>query len=263
MRAPPLLAASLAAVAALAGCENQAPTVQYQGAALAQAPSQEMMAAYYCPQVVSDALGVGAAACGYAFGAPPAASAMTVGFDLSFKVHNPNAFPIPVAEILTAVTVFPGETEQALGASCVVFCSAGDASCTGQPGPDSCTARSGDIRSIEDFGGAAAGLLLASGASLAAGEAPSFTMPEVIANGDAVVNARFAFGTDPLLAALEQLALQSASELAAGQQVSFAIPYRIEGTIWLDVGSLGRVALGYGPVEGTWTLPAEQLVPSF
>jgi hypothetical protein len=255
-----LFTASLAAATALAGCVNQAPTVTYQGATLAQAPSQQMMAAYYCPRVVSDPLGAGAAACELAFDAPPPASSMAVGFDLAFKVHNPNAFPVPVAEILTAVTIFPQETGQALGASCVVFCEAGEADC--QPGPGSCTSKSGDIRSIEDFGGAAAGLLVASGASLVAGEAPSFRMPEVIAGGDATVNARFTFGTDPLLAALEQLALQSVNELAAGQEVTFAIPYRVEGTVWLDVGSLGRVALGYGPVDGTWILPAERLVPS-
>jgi hypothetical protein len=262
MRANPLLTASLAAATALAGCADQAPTVDYQGATLAEAPSQQMLAAYYCPQVVPDLMGAGPAACEYAFDAPPPASSMTVGFDLGFEVHNPNAFPIPVAEILTAVTIFPGETEQALGASCVVFCSSDDPGCTGQPGPDSCTSRSGDIRSIEDFGDAATGLLLASGASLAAGEAPTFTMPEVIANGDAVVNARFTLGADPLLAGLEQLAQQSVNELALGHTVTFAIPYRVEGTIWLDVGSLGRVALGYGPVEGTWILPTEQLFSS-
>lgn len=259
MRAPSLFTASLAAATALAGCVNQAPTIEYQGATLAQAPSQRMVAAYYCPQVVSDTLGAGGTLCELAFDAPPPASSMSVGFDLAFEVHNPNAFPVPVAEILTAVTIFPDATGQALGTSCVVFCSAEEVGCTGQPAPDSCTSRSGDIRSIEDFGGAATGLLLASGASLVAGEAPSFRKPEVIAGGDAIVNARFTFGTDPLLAALEQLALQSANELAAGQEVTFAIPYRVEGTIWLDVGSLGRVALGYGPVDGTWVMPAEQL----
>lgn len=42
---------------------------------------------------------------------------------------------------------------------------------------------------------------------------------------------------------------------------SFTIPYRIEGTVWLDVGSLGRVAIGLGPAEGSWTIPASALMP--
>jgi hypothetical protein len=247
---------------ALAGCvepKSQLPTVTYQGATLVQAPSQDMMAAYYCPQVVP---GYPSAGCSLAFDDPPPASSMTVAFDLLFNVHNPNHFPIPVAEMLTAVTVFPDQQSQALGTSCVVFCSPDQPGCTGQPGPDSCTSSSSDIRSISDFGNATVDLLLASGASLAAGEAPSFTMPEVVQDGDVNIEARFAFGADPMLQTLYQLAQQSVDQLSNFQSPTFTIPYRIEGTIWFDAGSLGRVAVGFGPTEGTWTLPTSALAPT-
>jgi hypothetical protein len=263
-----VLSACLAFAAALMGCvgpETQLPTVTYQGAALAQAPSQEMMAAYYCPQVVPPdpfGLGLTAAACAEAFGAAPPAPEMVVAFNLQFNVHNPNHFPIPVAEMLTAVTLFPGQSSQPLGTSCVVFCSPDESGCTGQPGPDSCTAKSGDIRSIGDFTNATANLIVASGVSLLEGQAPSFKMPEVVQDGEAAIEARFAFGADPMLQALEQLASQSVDQLADGTEPTFTIPYRIEGTVWLDVGSLGRVAVGFGPVDGTWTIPASKLVPS-
>jgi len=244
----------------------QLPAVTYEGATLAQAPSQDMMAAYYCPQVVPDPFGFpggAAAACAITFGNPPPASSMTVAFDLQFKVQNPNHFPIPVAEMLTAVTVFPDRISQALGTSCVVFCSPDQPGCTGQPGPDSCTSKSGDIRSITDFGNATANLLLASGVSLIEGQTPSFRMPDVMQDGESAIEARFTFGTDPLLETLKQLALQSIDQLTALQSPTFTIPYRIEGTVWLDVGSLGRVALGIGPVDGTWTLPTSMLTPGF
>ena len=260
MRAAIVIGSVLAIATAVAGCADpkaSLPTVSYEGAALSQSPSQRTMAAYYCPRVVPDPLGL----C-ESFGAAPASQEMTVAFDLQFKLHNPNAFPIPVAEMLTAVTLFPGDTSQTLGASCVVFCSAGDPSCTGQPGPESCKATSGDIRSIEDFGAAAANLLLASGVALAQGETPGFAMPRVVQDGDANIQARFAFGVDPLLAALQRLAEQSVEQLAAFQVApTFTIPYRIEGTVWLDVGSLGRVAIGLGPAEGSWTIPASALTP--
>jgi hypothetical protein len=184
---------------------------------------------------------------------------MTVAFDLLFKVHNPNHFPIPVAEMLTAVTVFPDQTSQALGTSCIVFCSPDQPGCTGQPAPSSCTSSSEDIRSISDFGNATANLLLASGAALAAGEAPSFTLPAVVQDGEVNIEARFAFGADPMLATLQQLALQSVDQLSNFDYPTFTIPYRIEGTIWFDAGSLGRVAVGFGPTEGTWTLPTSML----
>jgi hypothetical protein len=258
-----VLPATLAITAALTGCVDpraKLPSVTYESATLVQAPSQEMMAAYYCPQVVSDL--AGSLLCASFFGEQPSPSSMAVAFDLQFAVHNPNHFPIPVAEMLTAVTVFPEENSQALGASCVVFCSPGQPGCTGQPGPESCTSDSADIRSITDLGNATADLLFAAGASLAQGEAPSFTMPEVVQDGEATVVARFAFGADPLLRTLEQLALQSVNQLAVGESPTFTIPYRIEGTIWFDVGSLGRVAVGFGPAEGTWTLPASALAPT-
>jgi hypothetical protein len=257
-----VLAASLAFAAALTGCvgpEAQLPTVTYQGAALAQSPSQEMMAAYYCPQVVSDPLSFG---CSVFWPTLPVSSDMAVAFNLQFNVHNPNRFPIPVAEMLTAVTLFPGQSSQPLGTSCIVFCSPDEPGCTGQPGPDSCTAKSGDIRSIGDFTNATTNLIVASGVSLLQGQAPSFKMPEVVQDGEAAIEARFAFGADPMLQALEQLADQSVDQLAIGELPTFTIPYRIEGTLWLDVGSLGRVAVGFGPVDGTWTMPTSELVPS-
>ncbi len=258
-----VLPASLAIAAALTGCvgpEAQFPTVDYQGATLAQAPSQEMMAAYYCPRVVPDPLNIG---CGIAWPTVPSASDMTVAFNLQFKVHNPNHFPIPVAEMLTAITVFPADQNAPLGTSCVVFCSPDQLSCTGQPGPGSCTSKSGDISSIGDFTNATAGLLLASGASLLEGQTPSFKMPEVVQDGEANIEARFAFGPEPMLAALRQLASQSVSQLEQGTAPTFTIPYRIEGTVWLDAGSLGRVAVGFGPVDGSWTIPKDALTSSF
>jgi hypothetical protein len=54
---------------------------------------------------------------------------------------------------------------------------------------------------------------------------------------------------------MRELAVQSVGELRSGRRISFAIPYRLEGTVWFDVGSLGRVAVGFGPAQGTWILP--------
>ncbi len=280
MRIPTALVAALALIP-LASCEvlgdiAQAelekeieavkplmPTVTYDKAVLVQSPSKGQMAAYYCPIVVPDVVipGSAAVACEVAFGAPPTQEQMRVGFDLSFKVKNPNKFPIPVAELLTAATVFPDKTNQSLGAICVAFCGADQPDCTGVPGPDACKAKDSDIKSIDDFKQAAANVLVAKGVSILAGEEPSFKMPEVVQDAEVLITMRFSFGPTALLGVLKEVASQAIDDLKAGKEIEFLIPYILQGTVFIDVGELGRVAVEYGPASGTWTIPTEALVP--
>ncbi len=246
------------------GVKPLLPKVTYQDATLVQAPSQHLMAAYFCPQVVPDPFGVpGVArlACSQAFGPQPSPQQMAVAFDLRFMVDNPNHFPIPVAEMLTAATVFPANTNTALGAACVVFCGANQPGCTGHPGPNSCKASSHDIRSVQDFQNAAVNFLVSSGIHALAGQKPSFLMPQVVSDGHIQFTARFTFGPDALLTTLREVAKQAIGQLKAGQPVQFEIPYRLQGTVWFDVGSLGRVAVGFGPADGKWVIPTASLVP--
>jgi hypothetical protein len=184
---------------------------------------------------------------------------MTVGFDLSFRISNPNGIPIPLASVLAAVTVFPASGNQRLGAVCMQLCGEGETSCTGHALPGACQASSRDIRSLDDFTEAATNLLFSSGLSAAMGQPPSFVAPRLAASGQMDVAVRFTFGVDQLLETLHQLAQQSVNELRSGHPVTFGIPYRIEGTIFFDAGSLGRIAVGYGPFNGTWILPSERL----
>ena len=246
------------------GVQALLPKVTFQDATLAQAPSRQMMAAYFCPQVVPEPFGVpgvAALACHQAFGPPPSPQQMVVAFDLRFLVDNPNHFPIPVAEMLTAATVFPAHTNTALGAACVVFCGANQPGCTGHPGPNSCKDSSHDIHSLQDFQGAAVNFLIASGIRMLAGHKPSFVMPQVVSDGHIELTARFSFGPDALLATLREVAKQAIQQFKANQQVQFEIPYRLTGTVWFDVGSLGRGAVAFGPADGKWVIPVNSLAP--
>jgi hypothetical protein len=244
--------------------QAQMPTVTYQDAVLVESPSKGALAAYYCPQVVPDPFGVAGASavlCRGFFGSPPPAHAIRVSFDLHFVVKNPNHFPIPVAELLTAATVFPDKTNQGLGAACVAFCGADQPGCTGTPGPDACVSHHADIKSLVDFQQKSVNLLLAAGISALNGEKPTFIMPQVVQDGEILITARFTFGSVALLEVLKQVASQAVDQLYAGKAIEFTIPYRLEGTVWLDVGSLGRVELGWGPAPGVWTIPTDALVP--
>ena len=269
----PLASCEVLGEIAQAELENQTaaikplmPTVTYEGAELVQSPSKYQMAAYYCPIIVPDPFGIpgsAAVACVAAFGTRPTLDQMRVAFDLKFKVNNPNKFPIPVAELLTAATVFPEKTNQSLGAICVAFCGADQPDCTGAPGPDACKAKENDIKSLGDFRNAASNLLIAKGIQLLAGEEPTFKMPEVVQDAEVLITMRFSFGAEALLGVLRELANQALAQIKAGNidGVEFKIPYIIEGTVWIDVGELGRVAVGFGPAAGTWIIPTAAIVP--
>jgi hypothetical protein len=244
----------------LPGLQNPAvpnltpPTITFQGATLARKPSQAQLAAYYCPDVVQVPFGGAAILCQGFFGPRPTAADMAVSFDLTFHVQNPNGVPIPLASVLTAVTVFPAATNQRLGAACMQLCPEGTPGCTGQPAPGACEASSRDVRSLNDFKYAAANLLMAAGLAAANGQPPTFTAPPISAASQMDVTVRFSLGPDELYAAAKQLATQSVDQLRAGQAVTLAVPYRLEGTVFFDAGSFGRIAVGFGPTDGIWTL---------
>lgn len=243
----------------------QPPTVTFQGATLARTPAHRLLAAHYCPQVVPDPFGVrgGAAAiCQGFFGPPPTPAELAIAFDLRFKVSNPNQVPLPLSTILAGVTVFPAAQNQNLGSACFQLCPDARAACSTQPPAGACQASSRDVRSLSDFANAAAGLLIAAGLQMAAGQPLTFQAPQVAAASELEVTVRFSFGPEPMLGTMRQLASQSVNELKSGHMPTWNIPFRLEGTVWFDAGSLGRLAVGFGPSEGTWQLPTAGLIPA-
>jgi hypothetical protein len=239
------------------------PKVTYVGATLVRAPSTRALAAHYCPELVQAPLGTGPILCREAFGPPPPPSAMIVSFDLRFRVANPNQVPLPLASALVATTLFPATTGEKLGAVCVSLCPEGAAGCTGAAPPGACEASSRDVRSLADFvDKQLPQLIIAEGVALANGQPPSFTLPPIVASSEVDVTVRYSFGPEQLLLVMRDLAAQSVSELKAGRMPTFVIPYKLEGTVWFDGGSFGRIAVGWGPTQGTWTLPLAGIVPA-
>ena len=241
-----------------------APKVTFLGAELVSAPSQLDLSAYYCPRVLKDRGGLGPTAdflCAQLFGRPPAQKTMEVGFDLSFEVANPNEIPLPLSEILSAITIFPGKSNQSLGAVCLALCAPGDSGCMGGVKSNGCQEAPGDLKSAADFPRALGNLLVAKGIGAAGGKPAGFEAPKVIAADAVQMTARLALAPEALLPVMEQLATQSLDQLKRGSRVSFEIPYAVEGTIFADAGSLGRVAAGYGPASGIWPIPTERLLP--
>jgi hypothetical protein len=245
------------------GIPIKPPTVTYVGATLVRAPSTRDLAAHYCPELVQAPLGTGPILCREAFGPPPPPSAMIVSFDLRFRIANPNQVPVPLASALVATTLFPATTGERLGAVCVTLCPEGAAGCTGAAPPGACEASSRDVRSLADFvDRSLPQLIISEGVALANGQPPSFTLPPIVASSELDVTVRYSFGPEQLLLVMRDLAAQSVSELKAGRLPTFVIPYKLEGTVWFDAGSIGRIAVGWGPTQGTWTLPLAGIVPA-
>jgi hypothetical protein len=98
--------------------------------------------------------------------------------------------------------------------------------------------------------------MLAQGIGAATGQPVGFAAPKVSQAAQLDVTVRYMLSPQDLLIAMRQLAVQSMNEFKSGRRVTFTISYRIEGTVWFDVGSLGRVAVGFGPTQGAWMLPS-------
>ncbi|MCG5055035.1 MAG: hypothetical protein KA712_18885 [Myxococcales bacterium] len=271
------LAVSALCLAAFSGCpllahlpvqapslvELLKPVVSFQDAVLVRAPSRQQLAAHYCPRVVDPPFGLRSgleALCEGFFGPPPSAEDMKVGFDLQFHIDNPNQFPLPMGSALTAIDTFANRAGGAvsLGAVCVQFCPEG-VTCSGQAAEGACRASERDVRSLSDFGQAATNLIIGLGAGLARGEKPAFTLPPIASGGSADVFVRYAFGPEKLWPLMQNLAADAKEELAKGRMPEFRIPYKLEGTLFFDAGSIGRAAVGFGPRDGTWPLPTEPL----
>jgi hypothetical protein len=240
------------------------PKVTFLGADLVRSPSQLNISAFYCPKLLGQSAGLGLAAdffCSKLFGKAPSTDDMMVGFDLRFEVANPNQIPLPLSEILSAITVFPGQTQQNLGAVCLSLCAPGDANCLGGASTSGCAKAPGDVKSLADFPQAAARLLLAQGISAAGGKPMGFSLPKVTAASKLAVTARLGLTPQAFLPAMEELARRSLGDLKTGKSPAFEIPYRLEGTVFANAGSLGRVAAPFGPSSGVWPVPTQKLIP--
>jgi len=230
------------------------PQITFTGATLVSTPSRQQLAATYCPDLVQVPLGGATLLCQRLFGPRPSAESMAIAFDARLRIQNPNEIPLPLATLLGAVTVYQGATNEQTGATCVQLCPGGPGTCPTQDPATACQASSHDISSLNDFANAAVGLMVSNGLAAAAGQPPSFTAPTVAAASEIEVVARFSLAPAQILRVMRQLAEQSVGELQQGRAPSFAIPYRLEGTIWFDAGSFGRVAIPWGPASGTWTI---------
>ncbi|MBM4356440.1 MAG: hypothetical protein FJ109_22035 [Deltaproteobacteria bacterium] len=228
------------------------PVVEVQPAKLVKNPSLQQLGAWYCPVVFSDP--IVRALCEATLGPVPADEKLVFRFELPFHISNPNSFPLPAVELLTSLSLFPGETSYHLAALCVTLCEETDTQCL-QHGTGSCESDEPEITSAEDLVQAAWNYLQVYIASEAAGEVPPELKVRLIpANGKGTVLITLDLLPEPLLEALEATFDQILEKIVDNETATVEIPYAVEGAIWFVVENFGRFGVNYGPIEGKWVL---------
>ncbi len=252
------LGAAFVLATAMAGCTAlglgtgsrpvsvEPPQVSVASVRLAQVPSTQQLASYYCAQYFGPLI------C-RAFGPATAVDDMNFAFDVELEFENPNPFPLPVVQSLFALTAFPEQAEAAqLGTVCLSFCE--DPEDCAQDA-NACTADEPEIRDATDFAELAADFLFA----VALGERrfDELRVRTVPPNDRTRMVVRLGVDTAQITALIAKLGKGDLDRIKTGKLPELAIPYRLEGTAWVSVESLGRFATAFGPQTGSWQLGTE------
>ena len=75
-----------------------------------------------------------------------------------------------------------------------------------------------------------------------------------LCDGHVEAHVQFDMDVDRMLSILETLFTDIVDGVLAGEAVSLAIPYDVEGTLFFDVPQLGRKLVAFGPFADEWTL---------
>jgi hypothetical protein len=224
------------------GCSGvlgvQPPTAELNRVDLVQSPSAEDMALYACD--------------GYC-GAAPRKQDLLFSFDLVFDLENPNLdLPIPLVELLLGLNVLDDTN---LGAVCISFCDPDSADCVpGVNAEGACDA--GDARNVDEPADLVPTIddMVGLAESAASGSIDNTDWKTIPPGEGMEAHIQFDLGVDPMLDITEDLLGQAAEDFLHGDNVSFDIPYIVEGSLFFDAPELGRYALGFGPFEDTWEL---------
>jgi len=73
-------------------------------------------------------------------------------------------------------------------------------------------------------------------------------------DGHTEAHIAFDFNIDTMLGLFENLLVNAVEDAISGRNVSLAIPYSADGTLFFDAPNLGRYAAGFGPMDDTWNI---------
>jgi hypothetical protein len=225
------------------GLDVIAPDVSIAAVRLAKAPSNKALAGYYCAQYLHPLI------C-RVFGPLPDAEDIAFAFDVELQLDNPNPVPLPLVQSLFAFTAFPEEEEAGnLGTVCLSFCEDPERC---EQDANACIADDPEIRDARDFTESAAGFLYS--VALDERRFQDLRVRSVPPNDQTRVVVRLGVDPTQMVELIQRVAKGDISRIKRGELPTLAIPYRLEGTSWVAVEGFGRLAAGFGPNDGEWTL---------
>ena len=74
------------------------------------------------------------------------------------------------------------------------------------------------------------------------------------AKGLANIKVRLELDPVAMLSLMKNVSGDSMSSVKKGKVPSFSVPYMLEGTVWVDIQSFGRIAASFGPHTSEWKL---------
>jgi hypothetical protein len=219
------------------------PNVSISSVRMADMPSARDLASYYCGQYLGPLI------C-RAFGSVPQISDIHFAFDVELALDNSSPVPLPLVQTLFAFTAFPeAQDAQNLGTVCLSFCEDPE-SCTQDA--NACRSDEPEIRDIRDFANAASGFLIAT--ALGERKFSDLRVRTVPPNDQMKMVVRLGLDPVQMVSLIRQFGKGELDKIRSGQIPEFSIPYELEGTAWVSVESLGRLATGFGPAAGQWRL---------
>jgi hypothetical protein len=234
-----------------------APTASLKTIELTKRPTNSELTGYYCDDLAGGNF-LAESACVAAFGDPPSKSALQFGFVTIFELENTNDFPIPMVEVLLALDVFEGSDQAELGAVCISFCNPESEACAPPDAP--CRVDDPEVRDLATFEPTVEDFIELAAAAVTGELFEDNNQFRFIpaADGDEPgrLEARIHFdiGLDPMVDILQVVAVDSTDDILAGRKPSFDVPYSVRGNLFFDVQVLGRLAIGFGPFDGVWSL---------
>jgi len=247
------LAPALVLLLPLSGCEIledvkdgvSPPGASFLEMTVVQAPTANNAAAWACYEWLEELT------CqGLGWDRRPGPNKMKISLDFAFELTNDNTeIPIPLVEILLGMTVIEDTN---LGAVCISFCDPDEEECVIERNAEGACSMDDvtDVKQPEDLVPSVDDLLdLAE--DIATGELEESNHAwRTIPPQDAVEShIRFDLSTSTVYRLGEELVLTALEDFIAGDDISLAVPYTVDGSLFFDVPQMGRHALGFGPTE--------------
>ena len=223
------------------------PKVQVAAVTLGAHPSNAMLAAYYCAEAAGG--GLAGMAC-RVLGNVPSKADLKFTFQVELEATNPSSVPMPVVSTLIAFTAYPEDSGgQNLGSVCVEMCK--DPNNCPQSG-NACDSSDPLIKSPKDFAGAAAGFLISS--ALSGGPKAELAIPLVDPGKSLRFVASLSLDIDQLLSLVKRASRDAVASASKGKQPAFAIPWAVEGSVWVRFEGFGRIGASFPRQTGEWRL---------